>query len=33
MRERAAELGGTCVVRRTEPSGTAVEAQLPVVLP
>ncbi|HEV3480033.1 MAG TPA: GAF domain-containing sensor histidine kinase [Gaiellaceae bacterium] len=33
MRERAAELGGACIVRRAEPTGTAVEAQLPVVLP
>jgi signal transduction histidine kinase len=30
MRERAAELGGTCSVSRREPSGTSVRAVLPV---
>jgi signal transduction histidine kinase len=30
MRERAAELGGTCSISRREPSGTTVCAILPV---
>jgi signal transduction histidine kinase len=29
MRERAAELGGTCLVERTAPAGTTVQAHLP----
>jgi signal transduction histidine kinase len=30
MRERATELGGTCLLERREPSGTIVHAVLPV---
>jgi two-component system NarL family sensor kinase len=30
MRERAAELGGTCVIRAAAPRGTRVQARLPV---
>jgi two-component system NarL family sensor kinase len=33
MRERAAELGGTCLVERVAPKGTAVQAHLPMELP
>jgi signal transduction histidine kinase len=29
MRERAAELGGTCVIRAAEDGGTVVSADLP----
>ena len=33
MRERAEELGGTCVIERARPSGTTVLARLPLTLP
>jgi hypothetical protein len=33
IRERAAELGGTCLVERATPAGTTVQAHLPLELP
>jgi signal transduction histidine kinase len=32
MRDRAAELGGSCVLDRREPHGTVVRARLPLKL-
>ncbi|MEV1179347.1 hypothetical protein [Nonomuraea sp. NPDC049784] len=29
MRERAAELGGTCLIERATPNGTTIRATLP----
>jgi signal transduction histidine kinase len=33
MRERAAELGGTCTIERRSPNGTRVRAGLPLETP